>query len=90
MAVAMASGLKERLGMFGGTGLAMREQTIRYRTPARAGDTIHVRLTVESVTPTPGKERGVVGFGYEILNQRDEQIAVGEWVMVVAARPAPT
>lgn len=86
MSVAIASGLKERLGLFGGTGLAMLEQTIRYHRPAVMGDTIHVELTVDAVEPKPGKARGTVRFHYEILRQDRTLIADGEWVMVVAAR----
>lgn len=88
MAVAIASGLKERLGLFAGTGLAMLEQTIRYHQPARVGDTIHVVLTVEEVEANPGKARGVVSFRYEILNHDGARVADGRWVMVVAGRPA--
>ena len=86
MSVAVASGLKERLGLFTGTGLAMLEQTIRYHRPAVMGDTIHVEMTVESAEPTPAKARGIVRFRYEILDQEERQIASGLWVMVVAAR----
>lgn len=86
MAVSIASGLKERLGLFAGTGLAMREQTIEYHRPVVAGDTIHVELTVGSLVPATGKARGTVGFTYEILDQEQRRIASGRWVMVVAAR----
>ncbi|MCZ7526662.1 MAG: MaoC/PaaZ C-terminal domain-containing protein [Acidimicrobiia bacterium] len=88
MAVAIASGLKERLGLFAGTGLAMLEQTIRYHQPVRFGDTIHVELTVEETEPRPGKPRGVVTFHYEIVKDDGVRVADGRWVMVVAARPA--
>jgi acyl dehydratase len=86
MAVAMASGLKERLGLFGGTGLAMLEQTIRYRSPILFGDTIHVRLVVDAVEPHPAKPRGVVRFSYTIAKTDGTICAEGEWVMVVAGR----
>ncbi len=86
MAVAIASGLKERLGLFAGTGLAMLEQTIRYHSPVLFGDTIRVTLKVESVTRHPGKQRGVVDFRYE-LHKNDDTVAVeGVWRMLIAAR----
>lgn len=90
MAVSIASGLKERLGLFAGTGLAMVEQTIRYHRPAVAGDTIHVELTVESVEPAPDRARGTVRFRYQIVDQQERTVATGHWVMVVAARSTTT
>lgn len=90
MSVAISSGLKERLGLFAGTGLAMTEQTVHYHRPAVVGDTIHVELTVESVHPAPAKARGRVRFHYDIIDQEQRRIASGHWVMVVAARSAVT
>lgn len=85
-AVAVASGLKERLGLFAGTGLAMRRQTIEYRTPVLIGDTIHVRLEVRDLVPHPKRAAGSVTFRYEIV-KRDGTVAVeGEWVVFVARR----
>lgn len=86
MAVAIASGLKERLGLFTGTGLAMREQTIRYHHPALVGDTLHVELTVTATEARPAKAHGTVRFDYVVLDQHGRAIASGEWVMVVATR----
>lgn len=86
MSVAIASGLKERLGLFAGTGLAMREQTIRYHRPALVGDTLHVELIVRSVEPHASGARGTVVFEYEIVDQDQHRIASGAWVMVVAGR----
>ncbi|MFQ5516671.1 MAG: MaoC family dehydratase [Acidimicrobiia bacterium] len=86
MVVAIASGLKERLGLFAGTGLAMLEQTIRYHSPAIVGDTVHVTLTVERVSRQRGRCRGIVEFKYEIHKGDAKLVADGEWTMLVAAR----
>lgn len=86
MAVAIASGLKERLGLFQGTGLAMLEQTIRYHSPVLFGDTIRVTLIVEDATRQPGKRRGIVDFSYA-LHKGDDTLALdGIWRMLIAAR----
>lgn len=86
MVVAMASGLKERLGLFAGTGMAMVRQTIEYRTPVVPGDTVHVELVVREAERHAGKPRGRVAFEYEVRKQ-DNAIAIeGEWVMLVRAR----
>lgn len=88
LSVALATGLQERLGLFAGTGLAMLEQSIRYRKPAMVGDTVHVELVVLDTEPHPGKPRGRVRFGYEIIDADGEVNVEGEWVIVVAASPA--
>lgn len=86
MAVAIASGLKERLGLTAGTGLAMLEQTIQYKSPVLFGDTIHVVLIVKEAESHPAKPRGTVRFHYEVV-KGDGTVAIeGDWVMVVAAR----
>lgn len=87
-AVALASGLQERLGLFAGTGLAMRRQTIEYRTPVLIGDTIHVRLEVRGLEPHPRRPAGTVTCRYEIL-KADGTVAVeGDWVIFVVRRSA--
>jgi len=86
MSVAIASGLKERLGLTAGTALAMLEQTIRYKSPVLFGDTIHVVLIVNEVEPHPTKPRGTVRFHYEVVKHGGEVASEGEWVMVFAAR----
>lgn len=86
MAVAIASGLKERLGLFTGTGLAIKEQTVRYRRPVTIGDTIRVVLTVDDLRRSRNGSRGTVVFRYDVVREDDEVCAEGEWTMVVAAR----
>ena len=86
MAVAIASGLKERLGLFAGTGLAMEEHTIRYRSLIRIGDTIHTVLRVKKVEAASEKNSGKVHFHYEIRNGDDEVAIEGEWVVQVASK----
>jgi acyl dehydratase len=85
-AVAIASGLKERLGLFAGTGLSVTEQTVRFKSPALIGDSIHCELTVQAVSPHPSQPRGRVTFRYEILKTDGTLVAEGEWTLVVASR----
>ena len=43
---------------------------VRWRAPVYAGDTIHVRVTVEAITPSRSKpDRGTVRFLYQTYNQ---------------------
>ncbi len=86
MAVAIASGLKERTGLFAGTGLAMLEQTVAYRQAVLPDDTIHVRLEVVEATPHPERGRGTVRFRYEIVTDKGVVAIDGDWAMLVAMR----
>ena len=88
LAIAIGSGLVERLGFATGTGLAIVEQTIRYRKPVLPGDTIHVELVVGATTPHPSKPRGSVRFDYRIVDQSNEAKVEGEWVWLFATRTA--
>ncbi|MGE3621997.1 MAG: MaoC/PaaZ C-terminal domain-containing protein [Acidimicrobiia bacterium] len=86
MAVAMASGLKERLGLFAGTGMAIRRQTVEYRSPVLFGDTIAVEVEVVGRERRPGRPYGRVDMTYRIV-KGDGTVAVeGEWEMFVACR----
>ncbi len=88
LAVAVASGLNERLGMFAGTGLAMTQQSVTYRKPVLIGDTIAVRLTVTETLPKNGRPFGAVTFGYEIVRQDDDVCIDGSWTIIVKSRGA--
>ncbi|MEX0282885.1 MAG: MaoC family dehydratase [Arenibacterium sp.] len=48
---------------------------VRWRAPVRAGDTIHVRGTVEKLTPARSKpDRGTVRFRYQTYNQDEQEV----------------
>ncbi|WP_238008363.1 MaoC/PaaZ C-terminal domain-containing protein [Dactylosporangium sp. AC04546] len=66
LAVAIASGLQERLGIFAGTGQAMLGQTITFAAAVVVGDTVRVRLTVRTLTPSRRPHTGRVAFDYAI------------------------
>lgn len=86
VAIAIASGLVERLGFAAGTALAILDQTIRYKSAVMFEDTIRVELTVEDLKPHPEKPRGTVLFGYRILKQDDSVAIEGEWRWLFARR----
>src|SRR3972149_3282519 len=60
MSVAMGQGLTSQLGFLEGTGLAFLELVVRYKEPARIGDTVHVRIKVAETRPTSHPDRGLV------------------------------
>ena len=88
LAIAIASGLVERLGFATGTGLAIIEQTIRYRQPVLSGDTLHVELVVAATSSHPSKAQGRVRFDYRIVDQNGAAKVEGEWLWLFAARVA--
>lgn len=84
--IGIASGLMERLGLSAGTGLAIIEQTIRYKAPVLFGDTIRLELTVSEVRPHAVKPQGKVSFDYRIVRGADEAVIEGEWRWLFASR----
>ena len=86
MAVAIASGLWERLGLTAGTGLAILEQTVRYKSIIRIGDTIHVVYRVDKLEFRPGKASGKIFWHYDIVKGDGEIASEGDWLMLVKSR----
>lgn len=86
LAAAISTGLGQTLGIFEGTTLALLGQTFEYKAPVFFGDTIRLRLTVDSVTVSSRGGKGVVVFRSDILKQ-DETVAVsGTWTVMFADR----
>jgi acyl dehydratase len=91
---AMATGMANWTGVFEGTTLALMEQVIRYKAVTKLGDTVHLELTVADKKASSKSNRGVVTFDSQMLNQRDEVVIDGQWVLMMrrqveAAEPAP-
>jgi acyl dehydratase len=86
MSVAIASGLWERLGLTAGTGLAVLERKIRYRSIILVGDTIHVTFRVKKLESRPGKASGKIFWYYEIVKGDGEVAIEGEWLLLVASK----
>ena len=88
LAVAIASGLQERLGIFGGTGRGLLGQTISYRTPVHLGDTIHVELEATELSDKAERPYGKVVFAYRVVKQDGTRCIDGDMTLLVANRPA--
>jgi len=58
---------------------------VRFLRPTFLGDTLRCRLTVVAKEPKPGG--GVVDTAMEMVNQRDEVVAVARLRILVAGRP---
>jgi acyl dehydratase len=81
LAGSISTGLGASLGIFEGTTLALMKQEFEYKAPIFFGDTIRLRLTVESLTPSSKGGKGVVVLRSEILKQDDSLAVTGTWTV---------
>ena len=79
----IATGLANQTLVFDGTTAAVMEMVLRFRNPARAGDTLAIALTVSEKEAAPGPKRGWVRFATAITNQRAEVVCEGEWLLLM-------
>jgi acyl dehydratase len=82
----IATGLANQTLVFDGTTAAVMEMVLKFRTPARAGDTLSIALTVREKDAEPGPKRGWVRFATAITNQRAEVVCEGEWLLLMARK----
>ncbi|MBX6377921.1 MAG: MaoC family dehydratase N-terminal domain-containing protein [Clostridia bacterium] len=89
LGLAIASGLKQRLGLFDGTAMAfLSVRNWDFKGPIKLGDTVHVRLTIADKRETSKPDRGVLVQKVELVNQRGETVQEGEHVLMIRRRPA--
>jgi acyl dehydratase len=86
LVVAVATGQANQLGVFEGTTVALMEQRIRYVGPTKAGDTIHLELTIASKKETSKSDRGVVVVDTVVKNQEAQNVIEGQWTLMIARR----
>ena len=88
LGLTLASGLGMRLGFIEGTAEAFRELRWKFSRPIFIGDTIHARFKVVEKKALPRLGGGLVTFEVSLLNQHDEIVQRGPWVVWVKGRPA--
>lgn len=89
LVLAIATGLRQQQSVFRGTlkaWLGMREW--RFQAPVRIGDTVHVVTEIKERRATKDPAAGLVVQIVEVHNQRDEVVASGEFVTLMARRDA--
>ena len=82
----IATGLGNQLAIFEGTTIAVLSMTINYKAPVKFGDTVHLQLKVMEKKETSKPDRGIVTFQTNVLNQRDELVIDGQWVVMMTRR----
>lgn len=86
---AIATGLRQQLGIFEGSMIAMLElRSWAFRAPVFVGDSVQAITCVLSVRPTSAGGRGIVVQDVEVLNQDRVVVQRGELVSMIAARHA--
>lgn len=86
LVASISTGLGQTLGIFEGTTLALMNQTFGYKAPVFFGDTVHLRLTVQSCTPSSRGGRGVVVFQSEVVQQAGDVVIDGSWTVLFRDR----
>lgn len=88
LCLSIASGLATRTGFIEGTVLAFREiNQWKFTRPAFLGDTIHVTLDIVDTKPLPRLGAGAVTIRLEVLNQQEETVMHGRWIVLMQSRP---
>lgn len=89
LVVSIISGLAVQTGMMEGTVLAFREiNEWKFAKPVYLGDTVHAILEAREKKELRRIGGGSVTIEIDVLNQKDEVVMKGVWVVLIAARPA--
>ena len=88
LVASVASGLAVQTGVLEGTVIVFREiAEWKFLKPVFLGDTIHAVLRVKETKDLRRAGGGLVTIDLEVLNQHDEVVNHGIWIVLVAARP---
>ena len=80
--IAISSGLRGRLGINEGA-ILLEIDKLRFSSPVKIGDTIHLELTVASKKETSKAERGVLTLNTVVLNQQQKVVSTYETTLMV-------
>ena len=87
LTASMASGLAYREGLDEGTAVAVLATSWKFTLPVKIGDTIRVNVILGQVRPSKKHSgQGIVFRNYEVMNQRDELVAIGDIVILCSRR----
>lgn len=88
LVLSIATGLAVQTGIIEGTVMAFRELDWKFSRPVMLGDTVHAVIEVEETKPLSRLGGGNVVMKVSVLNQRNEVVHRGRWVMLVKSREA--
>jgi len=84
--LSVASGLVVQTGILNKTIAFYGIQNWSFTKPVFFDDTIKVKILVLDKKESSRKDRGLIVFGINILNQRDEVVQRGEWSVMLSRR----
>ena len=87
LGLSVVSGLAWRTGFMEGTADALMSVQCKFRNPVKFGDTIRAKFEVRQKKEMKRLGGGFVTFNVVVLNQRDETIQKGEWVVLIRSAP---
>lgn len=86
LVLSVASGLAVQTGIIEGTVLAFRELEWKFSRPVMIGDTVRAQIEVEDTKALPRLGGGNVVMKVNVLNQKDEIVHRGRWIMLVKSK----
>ena len=86
LVLSVATGLAVQTGFIEGTTLAFREVSTKFKTPVFFGDTVRVEIEITALKALARLGGGNVTMKYRVLNQHDETVMRGNWVMLIKAK----
>jgi len=89
LTLSYAVGQAYQLGFMEGTVLAFREVNMKFSLPVFIGDTIHVEITIKEKKDAARLGGGMLTFEVRIVNQEGKVVQKGDWVALIASKPAP-
>ena len=88
LVLSIVSGLAVQTGVMEGTVMAFREiNEWKFVKPIYFGDTVHAVLEVREKKELRRIGGGSVTIDIDVINQSDEVVMKGVWVVLIAARP---
>jgi len=84
--LSVASGLVVQTGLLNKTIAFYGIHNWSFTKPVFFDDTIKVKILVLDKKDSSKKDRGIVTFNVNILNQRDEVVQKGEWSVMIARK----
>ena len=89
LVTSIASGLIMQSGLIEGTTLAFREiNNWKFAKPTFIGDTVHVETEIQGIKALPRLGGGAVEIALFVINQKDETVMKGVWMVLILSRPA--
>jgi acyl dehydratase len=87
LVIGLALGMVQKLKIFEGTAVSPLELVWNMKAPVLLGDSIRIRLTIESKRETSKPDRGIIARVYEVLNQKNVVVQSGSCPLLIKRRP---